>query len=54
LEAIEGLLKEQQAILFLYQKHLKTLYHPSVKGISSDALGWVQFKNIWFKSDPDV
>ncbi|GIP38497.1 peptide ABC transporter substrate-binding protein [Paenibacillus sp. J31TS4] len=49
--AIERELKEQEGIVFLYQKHLKTVYHPSVKGVSIDSLGWVQFKDIWFKPE---
>jgi SgrR family transcriptional regulator len=48
--ALERLLKGTNAIHFLYYKQLKTVYHPSVKGISMDSLGWVEFKNIWFHS----
>jgi SgrR family transcriptional regulator len=47
---LEQMLKEVNAIHFLYRKQLKTVYHPSVKGISMDSLGWVEFKNIWFHS----
>jgi MarR-like DNA-binding transcriptional regulator SgrR of sgrS sRNA len=46
---IEQLLKERCLLFFLYRKHLKTIYHSSVKGITLDSLNWVQFKNIWFK-----
>ncbi|XEC92645.1 ABC transporter substrate-binding protein [Paenibacillus tarimensis] len=45
---IERLLIGHHALLFLYKKQLKTAFHPSVKGISLDSLGWVQFKDIWF------
>jgi SgrR family transcriptional regulator len=48
--ALERMLKEIHAIHFLYRKQLKTVYHPSVKGISMDSMGWVEFKNIWFRS----
>jgi MarR-like DNA-binding transcriptional regulator SgrR of sgrS sRNA len=48
--ALEQMLKEQHAIHFIYRKQLTTVYHPSVKGISMDSLGWVEFKNIWFRS----
>lgn len=47
---IEFLLKSNYTLLFLYNKPLHTLHHPSVKGISLDSLGWVHFKDIWFKS----
>ncbi|MCP1310262.1 ABC transporter substrate-binding protein [Paenibacillus tyrfis] len=49
LQAIEAHLTAKQVLHFLYFKRLKTIYHESVKGISLDALDWVQFKNIWFK-----
>jgi SgrR family transcriptional regulator len=48
--ALEHRLKDTHAIHFLYRKQLKTVYHPSVKGISMDSLGWMEFKNIWFRS----
>ncbi|WP_248928766.1 ABC transporter substrate-binding protein [Paenibacillus hamazuiensis] len=46
---IERILTDRHLLLFLYRKHLKTIYHSSVKGLTLDALDWVQFKNIWFK-----
>lgn len=48
--SLERMLKQSYAIHFLYRKQLKTVYHPSVKGISMDSLGWMEFKNIWFRS----
>ncbi|MCZ8515690.1 ABC transporter substrate-binding protein [Paenibacillus filicis] len=49
LQAIESHLTAKGLLCFLYFKRLKTLYHASVKGVTLDALDWVQFKNIWFK-----
>ncbi|CAG7653478.1 ABC transporter substrate-binding protein [Paenibacillus allorhizosphaerae] len=49
LQAIESHLTGRMVLHFLYFKRLKTIYHSSVKGISLDALDWVQFKNLWFK-----
>ncbi|MEK8128102.1 ABC transporter substrate-binding protein [Paenibacillus filicis] len=49
LARIESHLTAKRVLCFLYQKQLKTIYHTSVKGISLDALDWVQFKNIWFR-----
>lgn len=46
---IEARLKERHSLLFLYRKHLKTAFHPSVRGISLESLGWVRFRDIWFK-----
>jgi MarR-like DNA-binding transcriptional regulator SgrR of sgrS sRNA len=45
---IEAQLKERNSLLFLYRKHLKTAFHPSVRGISLESLGWVRFRDIWF------
>ncbi|WP_424767628.1 ABC transporter substrate-binding protein [Paenibacillus sp. sgz302251] len=45
---IEDQLKERHSLLFLYRKHLKTAFHPSVRGISLESLGWVRFRDIWF------
>ncbi|OMF22529.1 hypothetical protein BK133_26180 [Paenibacillus sp. FSL H8-0548] len=46
--SIEAQLKERNSLLFLYRKHLKTAFHPSVRGISLESLGWVRFRDIWF------
>ncbi|WP_138755592.1 ABC transporter substrate-binding protein [Paenibacillus sinopodophylli] len=45
---IEEQLKTRNSLLFLYRKHLKTAFHPSVRGISLESLGWVRFRDIWF------
>lgn len=45
---IEDQLKEQHSLIFLYRKHLKTAFHPSIRGILLESLGWVRFRDIWF------
>jgi SgrR family transcriptional regulator len=45
---IEAQLKERHSLFFLYRKHLKTAFHPSVRGIALESLGWVRFRDIWF------
>lgn len=45
---IEQQLTERHSLLFLYRKHLKTAFHPSVRGISLESLGWVRFRDLWF------
>ncbi|MDQ0113937.1 ABC transporter substrate-binding protein [Paenibacillus harenae] len=45
---IEEELKRAHSLIFLYRKHLKTAFHPSVRGISLESLGWVRFRDIWF------
>lgn len=50
---LEQLLKSRHSLLFLYRKSLKTAFHPSVRGISLDSLGWVRFRDIWFSQTAD-
>ncbi|REE81274.1 MarR-like DNA-binding transcriptional regulator SgrR of sgrS sRNA [Paenibacillus taihuensis] len=45
---LEKQLVESHSLLFLYRKHLKTAFHPSIRGISLESLGWVRFRDIWF------
>jgi len=45
---IEELLDRSRSLLFLYRKSLKTAFHPSVRGVSLESLGWVRFRDIWF------
>lgn len=46
---IEGILTGRHSLLFLYRKHLKTAFHPSVQGISLESLGWVRFRDLWIR-----
>jgi SgrR family transcriptional regulator len=52
LQETEAFLKNKRVIHFLYKKQLQTAFHPTVKGISLDSLGWVQFKDIWYTQLP--
>ncbi|MCQ6557777.1 ABC transporter substrate-binding protein [Paenibacillus mendelii] len=45
---LEQELTRRHSLLFLYRKHLKTAFHPSIRGISLESLGWVRFKDLWF------
>ncbi|SEM91166.1 ABC transporter substrate-binding protein [Paenibacillus sp. OV219] len=45
---LEKQLLESHSLLFLYRKHLKTAFHPSIRGISLESLGWVRFRDLWF------
>lgn len=46
---MESELRSTHRLLFLYRKHLKTAFHPSVRGIALESLGWVRFRDLWFK-----
>jgi SgrR family transcriptional regulator len=47
---LEQMLKQDDAVLFLYHRHLKTQVHPSLKGVQLNSLGWVDFRSVWFES----
>ncbi|MHA6480700.1 ABC transporter substrate-binding protein [Paenibacillus sp. strain BS8-2] len=46
---IEQQLTMRHSLFFLYRKHLKTAFHPSVQGITLESLSWVRFKDLWFR-----
>jgi SgrR family transcriptional regulator len=48
-QSIEAELKRRHSLMFLYRKHLKTAFHHSVRGIALESLGWVRFRDIWFR-----
>ncbi|CAG7616871.1 hypothetical protein ACFQI7_01885 [Paenibacillus allorhizosphaerae] len=45
-----GMMNHEHVILFLLFKELQTLYNPSVRGVSVNSLGWIDFKDIWLQS----
>ncbi|QGQ97178.1 ABC transporter substrate-binding protein [Paenibacillus psychroresistens] len=47
---LEQMLKQDDAVLFLYHRQLKTQVHPSLKGVHLNSLGWVDFRSVWFES----
>ncbi|OBR68010.1 hypothetical protein A7K91_18955 [Paenibacillus oryzae] len=46
---LEKWLADRGNLMFLYRKHLKTAFHPSVQGISLESLSWVRFRDLWFR-----
>jgi SgrR family transcriptional regulator len=48
---LENRLIHQYNLLILYKKRLTMAYHPSVQGVPLDELGWMPFRDIWFKPD---
>lgn len=46
---LEKWLKGRGNLMFLYRKHLKTAFHPSVRGIALESLSWVRFRDLWFR-----
>ncbi len=49
LEEVEELLKRECAVVFLYHSRQSTTYHSALEGVSLNALGWVDYREIWIK-----
>jgi SgrR family transcriptional regulator len=52
LQKMERRLKEQRAFLFLLQYSHEVAYHESLKGVTVNALGWVDFRKVFFTQAP--
>ncbi|MEW9698431.1 ABC transporter substrate-binding protein [Paenibacillus sp. SI8] len=48
LNDLVDVLQEEKSFLFILHRSLQTTYHHSIKGVSINDLGWVDFRNIWF------
>ncbi|MBH5316443.1 SgrR family transcriptional regulator [Paenibacillus sp. GSMTC-2017] len=46
---IEEKLREEAHVLFLTHNKRNTIYNPSIKGVSVNSLGWIDFKDIWME-----
>lgn len=46
---VERLLRDHYAMLFLYHTRQHSVYHSALDGVSLNALGLVDYKNIWFR-----
>ncbi|MFS0558109.1 ABC transporter substrate-binding protein [Brevibacillus sp. 179-C9.3 HS] len=49
LQEVERLLRDQCAMLFLYHTRQHSAYNSALSGVSLNALGLVDYKNIWFR-----
>jgi SgrR family transcriptional regulator len=49
LRRVEHLLQEESALLFLYHTRQTSTYYSALEGVSLNALGWIDYKDIWFK-----
>jgi SgrR family transcriptional regulator len=45
---LEALLKDNRALLFLLQNSFRVSYHSSIKGVTVNSLGWVDFRKVFF------
>lgn len=54
LDAAEALLTASSQLLILSERPLETAYLPSVRGVSFNAQGWVDLRNVWFPPPIDA
>lgn len=48
LDELEALMKQTHSILYLVYKKSNTSFHQSVRGVSINTSGWLDFDKIWF------
>lgn len=49
LREIEQYLRDEASLIFLHHRRLNAFLHPFVRGISLNALGWIDFKDVWLE-----
>ncbi|WP_219640679.1 ABC transporter substrate-binding protein [Cohnella sp. CFH 77786] len=49
LQLLEACLMEQYSAVYLSYKEVSVLSHPTLQGVKFNPLGWVDFKDIWFR-----
>lgn len=49
LKEVETRLSNEAVVTFLHHRRLSTYLHPSVRGVSLNPLGWIDFKDIWLE-----
>lgn len=54
LKKMEDQIKQWWAVQFLYHRHEQASHHPSLQGVTLNALGWVTFKDVWFQSKAEA
>ncbi|MDB4868951.1 MAG: transporter substrate-binding protein [Cohnella sp.] len=50
LEQIETRIREEAHVLFLIHKKTNTTYQPGIKGVTTNQLGWIDFKTVWVQN----
>ncbi|MDP4097964.1 SgrR family transcriptional regulator [Paenibacillus sp. P96] len=49
LKEIEDHVRDEATVIFLHHRRVSTLMHPSVRGVSLNSLGWIDFQNVWLE-----
>ncbi|UUZ93152.1 hypothetical protein LJK87_49605 [Paenibacillus sp. P25] len=50
LRDLETSLNHEHVVMFLLFKELQTFFNPSVRGVTVNSLGWIDFKDIWLQT----
>ncbi|MFB5269184.1 ABC transporter substrate-binding protein [Paenibacillus enshidis] len=49
LKEIEDYVRDEATVIFLHHRRTSTYMHPSVRGVSLNPLGWIDFQNVWLE-----
>lgn len=52
-QELERMFRTEAAGIMLFHRMHKTVYHPSLKGVSLTSLGWISFQDTWFEQISD-
>lgn len=52
IRGMQTLLSENYAVLFILHTTQQLVYSPHLQGITFNTLGWFDFKNIWYRTEP--
>jgi SgrR family transcriptional regulator len=48
LHELEFMLRDDFAVLFIYHFRQVSYYHPSLRGVALNSLGWMDYRDLWF------
>jgi SgrR family transcriptional regulator len=51
IKELEQILRDHFFVVFLYHYRQRAVYQPSLKNLSFNSLGWVNFKDLWVKAN---
>ncbi|RTE08989.1 ABC transporter substrate-binding protein [Paenibacillus whitsoniae] len=51
IRAMQALVSDSYAVLFLLHTTQQLVYSPHLQGITFNTIGWFDFKNIWYRTD---
>ncbi|OEH91099.1 SgrR family transcriptional regulator [Bacillus solimangrovi] len=49
LNDIENIIRDRNSVIFLYHNRQNAVHHNSLKGVSLNALGWIEYRDLWLE-----